>query len=115
MKKQGGKYMNINYNNTQNFQALNYHNVSAADRIFIRKDLRKLRELGEQYNIRLTSSYADVENFSAIDVDVKPLSKHLSFWRKIFPPIGHSTFQPNKTSILESVQKAIKDLAGKQK
>lgn len=106
--------MNITpINSNQSFQALNYHNVSGADRIFIRKDLRKLRELGQQYNIRLISSYADVENFSAIDVDVKPLSKDLSFWRKLFPPIGHSKFQPNKNSILGSVQDAIKDLAGK--
>ncbi len=105
--------MNINYNNTQNFQALNFYNVSTKDRIFVKKDFKKLQELGEKYNIRLTSTYADVPGFSAIDIDVKPLNKNLSFLRKLFPPMGRSTFQANKNSILESVNEAISDLTNK--
>jgi len=100
-------------NSNQSFQALNFSNVSTADRIFIRKDFKKLQELGEKYNIRLTSSYAGVPNFSAIDVDVRPLKQNLSFWKRLFPPTGRSTFTTNENSILDSVRNAIKDLAVK--
>lgn len=99
--------------NSQSFQALNFSNVSTADRIFIKNDFKKLQELGEKYNIRLTSTYAGIPNYSAIDIDVKPLNKNLSFFRKFFPPIGRSTFQSGKTSILDSVQSAINDLTQK--
>lgn len=97
----------------QSFQALNFNNVSTVDRNFIKKDFKKLKELGKEYDIRLTSVYSNSPDGEIIDVDVKPLNKNLSFWEKLFPPIGRDSFFTNETSILESVYRAIKDLAYK--
>jgi hypothetical protein len=106
--------------NSQSFQALNYECVAKSDRLHLYKHLKELKKLGERYNIRLISTFADAPGFSAIDVNVTPLKKGLSFWQKIFPPIGRSTFKApqtpsvnNPNNLLNSVQKAIKNLTDK--
>ena len=109
-------------NNTQSFKALNFNNVTVFDRQYVKKDFKELMKLGEKYNIRLTSVYSDVPDFSAIDIDVKPLKKdNLKFWQKILTPTGRSSFktgyvyidEPLKPSILDSVNEAIKNLCSK--
>ncbi len=108
--------------NNQSFKALNFSNVTAFDRKYLKKDFYALMKLGEKYNIRLTSTYSDIPDFSAIDIDVRPLKKdNLKFWQKIFPPTGRSSFKtgytyiddPLKPSILNSVNEAIKNLCSK--
>lgn len=106
--------MNIGkIDNNQSFQALNFNNVCAKDRVFIKNDFKKLKELGEKYNIRLTSIYTNTFDFGVIDVDVKPLNKNVSFWQMLFPTIGRSTFHSDKMSIIDSIKSAIQDLAVK--
>ncbi|MBP3847500.1 hypothetical protein J6I39_07090 [bacterium] len=109
-------------NRNQSFKALNFNNVNVFDRQYIKNDFKELKKLGEKYNIRLTSVYSDVPDFSAIDIDVKPLNKdNLKFRQKIFPPTGRSTFKTGyiyidetlKPSILDSVNDAIKNLCRK--
>ncbi len=109
-------------NRNQSFKALNFNNVTVFDRQYIKNDFKELKKLGEKYNIRLTSVYSDVPDFSAIDIDVKPLNKdNLKFLQKIFPPTGRSTFKTGyiyidetlKPSILDSVNDAIKNLCRK--
>lgn len=107
--------MNIGkIDNAQSFQALNFKNVSTADRKFIIKDFKELQKLGKKYNIRLTSTYAEVFGFNVIDIDVKPLSKDLSLWKKLFPPIERRTYEADGTStgdtFLERVYEAIECL-----
>ena len=77
----------------QNFRGLNYYNVSTADREhFVRNSFKELKALGEKYDIRLTSCYANIPGFSAIDIDVRPLKTGLNFIQKIFRPTGTNTF-----------------------
>ena len=43
---------NLQINDSLSFRGLNYHNVSGIDRNIIRKDLKQLRQLGKEYDIR---------------------------------------------------------------
>lgn len=102
------------------FKGLDYSNVSTADRDFVKKEFKKLNDLGKIYDIRLTSTYADIPYYAAIDVDVKPLKSSLKFFERLFCPIGRSTFQTFthqdgslKPSIVNSVREAIIDLGKK--
>lgn len=106
--------MNIGkIDNSQSFQALNFDNLCSFDKNFIKNDLKKLQQLGEKYNIKLTSVYANTAKFGIIDVDVKPLNENLSFWERLFPPIGRDTFHTNENSIMGTVKNAIQDMASK--
>ncbi len=113
--------MNIqSVKNNQNFQGLNFKNVCNNDRIFVKKDFKDLKYLGERYDIKLTSTYADIPGFSAIDIDVTPLKNTLSFWERLFPPVGRSTFKKSNDigkqqniSIVDSVHEAIDNLTKK--
>ena len=104
------------------FKGLDFTNVTVFDREnYVKKDLKILKELGTLYDIRLTSTYSDVPDFSAIDIDVKPLKEGLNFFERLFCPTGRATFktgyvhidEPLKPSITGSVNIAIKDLVKK--
>ena len=77
--------------------------------------------LGDNYDIRMTSTYADAPGMRAIDIDVRPLKKGLNFIQKLFRPIGRATFQADitsagqaeKSSIVLSVEDAIINLGKK--
>ena len=112
--------MNIgNINANQSFSGLNFNHVSTNDRIFIKTNFRKLKELGQKYDIMLISAYSDKPEFSAIDIYVKPLKKNLSLWERLFPPRGTTTFEAKKSylyelgrkTIIESINDAINNLA----
>ena len=111
-----------NINGAISFKGLNYDNVTIYDReFFIKKDIKKLEELGKNYDIRLTSTYSDIPDFSAIDIDVKPLKDGLSFFKRLFRPIGKATFKTSnnyldesqKPSIVNSIEEAIANLGKK--
>ena len=101
------------------FKGLNYDYVSIYDREFyVKKELKMLEELGKKYDIRLTSSYADIPGFSAIDISVKPLKEGLNFFKRLFRPTGKAVYNiPNSSTselqshtLVESVEMAINDL-----
>ena len=94
---------------SQSFSGLNFNNVSTNDRIFIKTNFRKLKELGQKYDIMLISAYSDKPEFSAIDIYVKPLKENLNFWERLFPPRGTTTFEAKKTNLFEPLQKNILD------
>ena len=98
-------------NNSQPFLGLNIHNVAISDRHIIHNDWKKLLELGEKYDITLTSTYADVPGFSAIDIDVRPLKDGLNFLQSLIRNTGRSTYQEqeNKT-FMQAVHDAIDSL-----
>ena len=110
-------------NSAQSFKGLNFYNVSAHDgKNYIKKNFSKLKELGKKYDIRFTSCYANLPNFSAIDIDVRPLKKGMSFFKSLFRPTGRSTFYSGeirddvivqKDNFMELVDEAIADLARK--
>ena len=80
-------------NYAQNFKGLNFYNVSTIDREhFVRTSFKELQALGEKYDIRLTSCYANSPYLSAIEIDVKPLKKGLNFIQKLFRPTETKTF-----------------------
>ena len=82
-------------------------------RKYIKNNFKQLKELGKKYDIEFVSTYADIPEFSAIDVSVKPLKENISFWQRLFPPRGMSTFQNNKNSIFDAIDVAIADLLSK--
>ena len=102
----------------QSFSGLNFNNVSTNDRIFIKTNFRKLKELGQKYDIMLVSAYSDKPEFSAIEIYVKPLKENLKFFEKLFPPRGTTTFEakksylyePGRKTIIESINEAISSL-----
>ena len=106
-------------NNSQNFKGLDYKNVLANDKTIIEKELPKLKQLGEKYDIKLTSSFYEVPDFAAIDISVRPLKSALSLWQRIFGPVGKASFKTgaeNKEKTLsDSVEKAIADYANQNK
>ena len=100
--------MNIgNINGNQSFSGLNFNHVSTNDRIFIKTNFRKLKELGQKYDIMFISTYSDKPEFSAIDIYVKPLKENLNFFERLFPPRGTTTFEAKKTSLYEPGRKTI--------
>ena len=105
--------------NSQAFRGLDYSNVSTKDRVFIKKEFKELRELGQHYDIRMVSTYANVPNMSAIDVDVKPLKDGLSIIQRILRPVGRAVFQSdfaeNKNSLVHTVEEAIEVLGKKMR
>lgn len=100
------------------FKGLNYENVIASERKFVKQDFKLLRELGRSYDIKLVSTYAKVPKLSAIDVDVKPLSDSIGFFKWLFSPVGRSTFYTEfentskdaEPRLVDSVKNAINDL-----
>ena len=109
-----------------NFKSLNYNCVTNYERkLFIRSNFRELKELGEKYNITLTSCYADTPAISTIEIDVQPLKKGFGFLKRFFTPTGKSSFrtgydsieEPEKTKedFMNSVYEAISDLKSKLK
>ena len=111
---------NLQINDSLSFRGLNYHNVSGIDRNIIRKDLKQLRQLGKEYDIRLTSIDTGVHDFTSIDIDVKPLKESLSFFKRIFCPTGKSNFKVDhysdgvvNDSIIYDVKTAIQDMKNK--
>ena len=107
--------------NQQSFKRLNITNVSTWDRPFIKSDYRELKKLGEQYDIRLTSCYANDLSFDAIDIDIRPLKKGMNFIKSLFRPIGNSCFitetseniLKSKEEFMQAVHEAIADLKNK--
>ena len=112
-------------NCSQSFKGLNFTNVSTIDReLLIRGNMKKLKELGDKYDIRITSCY-DASNPGAtfVDIDVMPLGKTLSFFKKLFRPMGNSSFfaeeteATNKSDIkakfINAVKEAVADLGEK--
>ena len=104
--------------NRQNFKSLNYTNVSTLDRTFIKNNFSELKKLGERYDIRLTSSYSNIPGFNAIDIDIKPLKKGMSFIKSLFRPTGYSSFitetsenlLKTKDEFMQAVKEAVYDL-----
>jgi len=109
--------------NLQNFQRLNYKNVSSLDRkYFVRPNLQDLKHLGDKYNINLTSCYSDVKGYESIDIEVSKL-KNLGFFKRLFEKKGRSSFQVGytifdeptkaKEDFMVAVNEAIADLKAK--
>lgn len=107
--------------NQQNFRGLNFTNVSTLDRPFIKNNFRELKQLGEQYDIRFTSCYANDPSFDAIDIDIRPLKKGMGFIKSLFRPMGTSCFiaetsanlLKSKEGFMQAVHEAIADLKNK--
>ena len=110
---------------SQSFKAVNITNVSAIDReLLIRGNLKTLKELGEKYDIRITSCY-DANNPGAtfVDIDVMPLKTTLNFFKRLFRPIGSCSFIAEETEatdksaikedFINAVKEAITDLSKK--
>ena len=112
-------------NYSQSFKRLNFTNVSTVDReLLIRGNMKKLRELGEKYDIRITSCYdANHPYATFVDIDVMPLRKTLSFFKKLFRPAGNSSFLTEETEaannltvkegFINAVNEAVSDLGKK--
>lgn len=112
-------------NYSQNFKGLNFTNVSTIDReLLIRGNMKKLKELGEKYDIRITSCFdANHPDATFVDIDVMPLGKTLGFFKKLFRPAGTSSFlaeeteATNKSDIkaefINAVNEAVADLGKK--
>ena len=94
-----------NIGTRQGFKGLNYDNVSTEDRkLFIKGNLQGLNRLGQKCDIRLTSTYSDVPDFSAIDIEVKPLKEGLSFFKKLFLPKVTSSFNTGYVHISDKLK-----------
>ena len=96
-------------NNSQNFKALDFRNVCASDRRFVQKEFKKLKELGERYDIQLTSTYMGVPDYSAIDIIVKPLKEHANALKRLFTPKGNATFRIGCASIDDGLRGSLSD------
>lgn len=96
----------------QSFKALNIDNLCVSNRNFLRKyELERLKDIGKQYDISLTSIYEGVKGYEAIEIDVKPLRKNLNFFKKFMRPTGRSTYVLDENnSIIESANEAIANL-----
>ena len=103
----------MNTTNSVSFKGFDFRNVIMKDRVYIRNDFTKLLELGKKYDITLTSTYIDVPDFAAIDINVRPLKKDVSFFKKLFRPVSKKTFQigdrENDMSANPSVLKFVED------
>lgn len=99
-------------NHQQSFKALNINNLCVSNRHFIRKyELERLQDIGKNFDISLTSIYEGVKGYEAIEIDVKPLRKNLSFFKKFMRPVGRSTYiLDENNSIIESANEAIANL-----
>ena len=104
------------------FKGFDYTNVCNTDREkFIKPEFKTLETLGQYYDIKLTSTYADVPEFAAIDISVKPLKENLGFFRKLFRRTAVGTFQADCTknspeasmSLAKSVEDVIVNLGKK--
>ncbi len=94
-----------NINAAQSFKGLNFDDVSTHDReLFIRGNLKGLNRLGQKCDIRLTSCYSDVPDFSAIHIEVKPLKDGLSFFKRLFRPNVQSMFKTGYVHISEKLK-----------
>ena len=112
-------------NYSQSFKGLNFTNVSTVDReLFIRGNMKKLKELGEKYDIRITSCYDSKHPYAAfVDIDVMPLRAKLSFFKKIFRLAGNSSYMTEETeaanqstvkkAFMSAVNEAVDDLGKK--
>lgn len=109
-KRKGFCSMNIlPVNDSQSFKALDFRNVSTSDRRFVQKEFKKLKELGERYDIQLTSTYMGVPDYSAIDIIVKPLKEHVNILKHMFAPKGNATFRIGCASVDDSLRGSLAD------
>ena len=107
--------------NAQAFKALDYRDVSTADREqFVKKSFSELSELGKKYDITLLSAYCDIPGYSSIDIYVRPLKKGLSFIKRICRPVVSGSFikreiNPIKTKVdfINAINHAITNLQKK--
>lgn len=94
-----------NINAAQSFKGLNYDDVSLRDKqLYIKGNLKGLNRLGQKCDIRLISCYSDVQGFSAIDIEVKPLKDGLSFFKRLFRPKVTSSFNTGYVHISDKLK-----------
>ena len=92
-------------NGAQSFKGLDFDNVSATDKnLYIRGNLKGLNRLGQKCDIKLTSCYSDVPDFSAIQIEVKPLKDGLGFFKRLFRPYVQSMFKTGYVHISDKLK-----------
>jgi len=108
---------------SQTFKGVDFKSVTVFDRNdFIKGNMQQLNELGKNYDIELTSCYTKDPNTRAIDIMVRPLKDKLSFFQRLFRPIGRSSFETelfivssikSRAEFIDAIHRAIADLSKK--
>lgn len=99
---------------TQNFKGLNYSNVYDDGLKLVKKELPQLKELGKQYDIKLSTRVDPICDAEYIEVSVNHLNQKPSLLKRLLRPWGFgkgwADCQIDCESLVDTVKKAISTL-----